>query len=556
MSELEIVKDLKNRGKYVPPARLKAALEEAGHATDEQEQEMKWRSLEKSINGLVNKANGSNLQSIIVELFKLNLIRGRGLLVRSCMRSQSAAIPYTPVYASLICCLNSKIPEIGILILSRTILLFRKSYKANDKVNCKSSLALIAHLCNFQVAHEILALEILQVLLESPTDDSVELTCEFLTQCGEFLTEVNGSLTKKVFEQLRMLLQEGHFSKKVQHTVQEMFKVRRDGYKKHPAIPQELDLTAEEDMLTHTIGLGDRVKSHDELNEFRYDETYQENEAQYEVLKREILGYDSDEEEEEEDEEQDEGEEQEAEEEIVEDLTEKALSEFQKNVYLIIMSSMSHSEAVHKLLRLKAEVKDFEYRLADMVVKCCSQEKTYTKYYGLIGDKLCGFSRKWEDGFKRVFAENYDNVHMFETNSLRNISKFWGHMLASDMLGWEVFSRVVLDEENTNSASRVFLKFLFQEMVAELGIPTLKQRIGEEYIQAYISGLFPQDGDEHLRFAINYFTAIGLGALTEEMRRSLSMHERSRSRSASSDASNSRSRSGSRKKRRFVHEDA
>lgn len=34
----------------------------------------------------------------------------------------------------------------------------------------------IAHLVNQQVAHEILALELLTVLLENPTDDSVEVS--------------------------------------------------------------------------------------------------------------------------------------------------------------------------------------------------------------------------------------------------------------------------------------------------------------------------------------------------------------------------------------------
>jgi hypothetical protein len=36
----------------------------------------------------------------------------------------------------------------------------------------------IAHLVNQQVAHEILALELLTILLDKPTDDSVEVSCD------------------------------------------------------------------------------------------------------------------------------------------------------------------------------------------------------------------------------------------------------------------------------------------------------------------------------------------------------------------------------------------
>ena len=44
---------------------------------------------------------------------------------------------------------------------------------------------------NAQVVHEILALEVLTLLLETPTDDSVEVAIGFLKECGHKLTEVS-----------------------------------------------------------------------------------------------------------------------------------------------------------------------------------------------------------------------------------------------------------------------------------------------------------------------------------------------------------------------------
>jgi hypothetical protein len=49
----------------------------------------------------------------------------------------------------------------------------------------------IAHLVNQQVAHEIIALELLAVLLENPTDDSVEVAVGFVTECGSMLQDVS-----------------------------------------------------------------------------------------------------------------------------------------------------------------------------------------------------------------------------------------------------------------------------------------------------------------------------------------------------------------------------
>ena len=40
-------------------------------------------------------------------------------------------------------------------------------------------------------AHEIIVLEILTLLLENPTDDSVEVAVGFLKECGQKLTEVS-----------------------------------------------------------------------------------------------------------------------------------------------------------------------------------------------------------------------------------------------------------------------------------------------------------------------------------------------------------------------------
>jgi pre-mRNA-splicing factor CWC22 len=46
-----------------------------------------WENLRKSLNGIVNKVNVSNISNIVMELFNENLIRGRGLLIKSIMKA-------------------------------------------------------------------------------------------------------------------------------------------------------------------------------------------------------------------------------------------------------------------------------------------------------------------------------------------------------------------------------------------------------------------------------------------------------------------------------------
>jgi pre-mRNA-splicing factor CWC22 len=107
--------------------------------------------LKKTINGRVNKINTSNLSLIIRELFKDNIVRGRGLLSRGIIQAQSASPFYTSVYAALVSVINTKFPQIGELIVKRLISSFRRTYQRNDKANCLATTRFIAHLVNQNV---------------------------------------------------------------------------------------------------------------------------------------------------------------------------------------------------------------------------------------------------------------------------------------------------------------------------------------------------------------------------------------------------------------------
>ncbi|KIJ44178.1 hypothetical protein M422DRAFT_114997, partial [Sphaerobolus stellatus SS14] len=178
-------------GVYVPPARLRAmqaALASQDKASPEF-QRISWDALRKSITGIVNRVNIQNIKHIVPELFSENLIRGRGLFARSVMKAQAASLPYTPVFAALVGIINTKLPQVGELVLHRLVSQFRRSFKRNDKILCHSTTTFIAHLVNQTVAHEILALQILVLLLERPTDDSVEIAVGFMREVGAFLAE-------------------------------------------------------------------------------------------------------------------------------------------------------------------------------------------------------------------------------------------------------------------------------------------------------------------------------------------------------------------------------
>lgn len=125
----------KSGGVYMPPARLRALQEAASHDKASAEfQRLSWDALRKSLTGFINRVNSVNIKQVVPELFGENLIRGRGLFARSIMKAQAASLPFTPVFAALVAIINSKLPQVGELVLTRLISQFRRSFKRNDKV--------------------------------------------------------------------------------------------------------------------------------------------------------------------------------------------------------------------------------------------------------------------------------------------------------------------------------------------------------------------------------------------------------------------------------------
>lgn len=114
------------------------------------------------------------------ELFVENMVRGRGLLARAILRAQLASPGFTHIYAALLAVVNSKLPEVGDLLVRRLFLQFRRAYRRNDKIVCKACVKFLAHLVNQRIVHELLALQLCLLLLEKLTDDSVEICVEFL----------------------------------------------------------------------------------------------------------------------------------------------------------------------------------------------------------------------------------------------------------------------------------------------------------------------------------------------------------------------------------------
>uniref|UniRef100_A0AAY5L863 Pre-mRNA-splicing factor CWC22 homolog n=1 Tax=Esox lucius TaxID=8010 RepID=A0AAY5L863_ESOLU len=487
-------------GAYIPPAKLRMMQAQITDKSSLAYQRMSWEALKKSINGLINKVNVSNIAMIIQELLQENIVRGRGLLARSTLQAQSASATFTHVYAAVVAIINSKFPQIGELILKRLILNFRKGYRRNDKALCLTASKFVAHLVNQNVAHEVLCLEMLTLLLERPTDDSVEVSISFLKECGLKLTEVSPRGINAIFERLRNILHESEIDKRVQYMIEVMFAIRKDGFKDHPIIPDGLDLVEEEDQFTHMLPLEDDYNQEDILR--KWVSTPFGCPFPAEILDEgssdsgeDAGGSDDDGDEDEEKEEE----------------GDPCFSSFY---------SLDFEECAHKLIKM--DFPDSQTKeLCNMILDCCAQQRTYEKFFGLLAGRFCLLKKDYMESFEAIFVEQYETIHRLETNKLRNVARMFAHLLYTDSVPWSVLECIKVSEDTTTSSSRIFVKILFQELCAYMGLPRLNERLKDVTLQPFFEGLFPRDNPRNTRFAINFFTSIGLGGLTDELREHL-----------------------------------
>ncbi|KAH0481509.1 MAG: hypothetical protein KVP17_000184 [Porospora cf. gigantea B] len=511
---------IRSGGVYVPPHKLQTLFEDQlrKSASDPiQRQRLEWEALRKSINGLVNKASRSNVAEVTVELFRENLIRGRALLVRTVLKAQLSSPEFTPIFAAMIAIINSKLPEVGKLLIERLILQFRRAYRRNDKILTKACVAFIAHLVNQRVAHEIIALQLIALLLERPTDDSVEVCVNFMLEVGQVLEEVSVQAYRSVVERLRAIQREGTCEVKVLYAIDRIFDAMRKRFVDYPGLPDDLDLVDEDDQISHALDLLDPNLQPDEsLHVFRETdpEVYAAESARWKEISMEILG------EAESDDSEDGASSEDSEDDpattMIVDFTEEQMIQLRKAVYLVFRSAANFEEGVHKLMQMNIQAGQV-MEVCRMLIDCTAMEKVFQKYYSLMAERLCCIRPEYEQCFEQCFGSCYNTVHRLDSNKLRNTAKFFAHLLFTDAIPWTVLSHFQLTEQTTTSAGRIFIKVLFQEIAQEMGIVKLKTRIEEPVLQEFLVGLFPTDEPKNSRFAVNFFRAIGLGVLTDQL---------------------------------------
>lgn len=434
------------------------------------------------------------------KILNINFIWCRDLITQNLLER----LPEEPErIVLLVCYLNSEVPELGKEFAKG--LIARCNIAVNGTMNfdvLKSSVKATALLYHYRIIHEIVALHVLKILFNC--NEYPGLSLEFLRIAGFTLQKDNPNAANVIFDKIRQQAQSPDTTITSKRDLQDFLALQRSDF--HDVIdelPNLPSLNIQVNMHSFSVKEIEVSPSFGEFQELT-DKEYNRLTRIYElvkvqiqhrffpILKPTIIS-------------------------TVEDHIEADDIEFKKKIYLTLKSSLSADEAAHKILTLKVPDEE-KNRVINVIVRSAMEEQMLSKFHSLLCERLLSSHAKWIPAFHKVFNEIYNECEVYTPLQLRIIGQLWGSLIATYFLCFDLLKNVQLTAQTTNAAQRILIKYIFQELLALKGIEQLKREVKQETTASPLRGLFPNEGLESLRYCINFFTAIGLGPLTDEMR--------------------------------------
>ena len=76
--------------------------------------------------------------------------------------------------------------------------------------------------------------------------------------------------------------------------------------------------------------------------------------------------------------------------------------------------------------------------LCKIILDTGAQKPVYERFFGLLGQRLCSLNKKYIECFEKLFQDRFEIVHRLENVKLKNIAKFFAHLLVTDAISWGV----------------------------------------------------------------------------------------------------------------------
>ncbi|KAJ8024885.1 Nucleolar MIF4G domain-containing protein 1 [Holothuria leucospilota] len=471
----------KSSSTYIPPHRRAMMM---GENLDEK-RKVELQKLRRQLKGLLNRLSASNVTSISREVESLYQTRSRNdmnetlcsLIQESLVMRSMSADRLVMEAVLLISILHFNIgSEVGAHFLQSMAVKFdelHRNLKSDDLENkeCDNAVLVLVHLYNFRIVHCCLMYDIIKRLVDSFTEQDIEMLLLLLKNAGmslrkddplalkEIILLIQGkaaSCSEEFRQQSRVSFMletiaalKNNDIRKIGNTnlehldnlrkaLRNLTKNRDHSTESNLRIPLEDLLSADQKGRWWIVGSAWTGHGPNSINK-----KIVSTDSSVPVIK------------------------------VDESTSEKIMelsrqqrmnTDLRRSIFGLVMTAEDYQDCVDKLLQLGVKTKQ-EKECVLVVIDCCQQERQFNPYYAHVLSKLCHFDRKFRIAFQFAYWDRFKILDQVSKTQLNNLACLYAHLLLTKASSLSILKVIEFADISKNTAN--FLKKLLLKVLAE-----------------------------------------------------------------------------------------
>ncbi|XP_045774958.1 nucleolar MIF4G domain-containing protein 1 homolog isoform X4 [Maniola jurtina] len=135
-------------------------------------------------------------------------------------------------------------------------------------------------------------------------------------------------------------------------------------------------------------------------------------------------------------------------------------TDVRRSIFCVIMAAEDYMDAFEKLQHLGLKGQQ-EREVIHVLLACCLQEKTYNPYYGVLGQKLCDYDRKYQLSIQYSVWDKIKELDSLSKQGTANLAQFLIHLIMQKGLPLSVLKIIQFSDLNKTT-----VRFMRQILLA------------------------------------------------------------------------------------------
>ncbi|KAK8860568.1 hypothetical protein M9Y10_012233 [Tritrichomonas musculus] len=500
--------------------------------TSEERNLRRWNKYTDRIIEAFEKSESSNIQDTAIELFRSYLNWTWGVFVRECFSRCCGTFENAQVAASVLSIINSKLVDVGKKTIMYTLYRFKAGFENQSNRDIENAAIFIGECYRQRMVSSSLMIQIFDMLFQEKRK-FIQTIIKLFWSVIPVINDDDENAMKILFDSLYKYQNDDQFARQIER----IYNWRQNDWtnnvkgtsKKYARVPRRFDMIEEDDQITHdTIDLDEIQTEVDPIARYVVPYALESADKMHDDYKEFLEATLADDEEEEEDNNEAST--------IPIDLSDAKLTaesiqsaqqknnelQIKRRIYLTLVSNATANATAHNIVKIEDKYEGrYDNVIVTTVIEYVGMEKTFNRDLAVIVQMLCRVKKVNRQITEELFQVNYDQTYSYTIHRITNIACLYSYLLANEEISWSILQAIRLTEEDTNSAQRVFIRILVEELAKNMSYDGFIRKLKQPDVEEWTSGIFPTDTIDHAEFASAYFTEIKLERICENLNKKI-----------------------------------